>query len=344
MKLKTLRFWAWAMLMPVAAAGLVASYLAFTRSPLALSQPVIVEVPGHSSAIRLMRLLSDAGALRGMEPWYFAFMAWQSGRAGQLQPGEYRLTPGMVPARLLEMMARGQVYQRSVTLVEGWQFRQIVAALARSDQLQHTIEGLSDEAVMAQIGSALPYLEGQVFPDTYFYTRGMSDVALLRRGVLRMQQILAREWSQRAAGLMIQTPEQALILASIIEKETARDDERAKVAGVMHRRLKLGMLLQVDPTVIYGLGSEYHGDIRRSHLLKDTPWNTYTRHGLPPTPIAAPGLASLHAALHPDDSDALYYVSRGDGSGSHVFSATLEAHERAVDQYQRHRSAMPAKP
>ncbi|KAA2285856.1 endolytic transglycosylase MltG [Arenimonas fontis] len=253
----------------------------------------------------------------------------------RLQVGEYAIGHGITPRELLRKLESGRVIQYRFTLVEGWNWRELRAALARDEVLRQTLPGMDDAAVMAALGRPGQHPEGRFLPETYHYARGMSDLDLLRRAMLAMDRALAEAWDSRDADLPVETPEQLLILASIVEKETGKAEERPQIAGVFARRLKLGMKLQTDPTVIYGMGSAYDGNIRRRDLVTDTPYNTYTRTGLPPTPIAMPGRDALMASARPADGDALYFVSRNDGS--HVFSATLREHNRAVDCYQRRR-------
>ena len=250
----------------------------------------------------------------------------------QIRAGEYRLQSGLTVPGLLELLTAGRVVQHSLTLVEGWTFREVRHALEQSRPLRQTLQGLDDEAVMAAIGHAGEHPEGRFFPDTYYFPAGTTDRDFLLRAYRTMERVLRQEWEERAEGLPYETPYQALIMASIIEKETGLAGERARIAGVFVRRLQRGMLLQTDPTVIYGLGEAFDGNLRRRDLRRDGPYNTYRRKGLPPTPICMPGRAALHAALHPAPGDALYFVARGDGS--HVFSADLESHRKAVARYQ----------
>ncbi len=220
-----------------------------------------------------------------------------------------------------------------MTLVEGWNFRQVRAALSREDVLKPDTRGLADEAVMTLLGRPGQHPEGRFFPDTYTYAKGSSDVAVLKRAMRAMDKRLAIAWSQRSAEATVKTPDEALILASIVEKETGKTADRTMIAAVFNNRLRVGMPLQTDPTVIYGLGASFDGNLRKKDLQADTPWNTYTRPGLPPTPIAMPGKASLLAAVQPAASKALYFVARGDGSSQ--FSTSLDEHNRAVNKYQR---------
>jgi UPF0755 protein len=232
-------------------------------------------------------------------------------------------------------MVQGDEQLESVRFIEGWTFKQLRQALAQAPHLRPVTAGLSEAQLMQTLGLPGTAAEGQFFPDTYRYSRGVSDLTVLKRARQAMQQRLDAVWAERHQGLPLKTPEEALILASIVEKETGRAADRARIAGVFVNRLRIGMPLQTDPTVIYGLGDAFDGNLRKRDLQADTPWNTYTRRGLPPTPIAMPGLASLRATVRPEASGDLYFVARGDGSS--VFSPTLEAHNRAVNQYQRRR-------
>ena len=260
-------------------------------------------------------------------------LARQLDAAGKLKVGEYALEPGTTPRTLLQNMRAGRIIQYRVTIVEGWNFRQLRAALNAATPLLHDTAQLDDAALMAAIGHAGEHPEGRFLPETYVYSRGDRDIDVLKRAYDDMAKTLAAVWAERAADLPLTTPDQALTLASIVEKETGIAEERAQIAGVFTRRLAMGMKLQTDPTVIYGIGSSYDGNIRRRDLTTDTPYNTYTRVGLTPTPIAMPGRDALQAATHPAAGDALYFVALGDSSGRHVFSATLAQHNAAVRQY-----------
>ena len=285
--------------------------------------------PG-SSVKRIARELAAAEIIK--QPYFFEWFARSEGLAQRIQQGEYAIDGQMTPRQLLSNMTSGKVVQYPMTIVEGWNFKQLRTFLARHDALQHTLDGLSDAEVMAKIGFPGEHPEGRFLPDTYHFPRGTTDVAFLKRAYQMMDETLARLWEEREPGLPINTPYQALILASIIERETGLPSERPEIAGVFVRRLQKNMRLQTDPTVIYGMGDEYQGNIRRRDLRRDTPYNTYTRHGLPPTPIALPSAAAIEAALHPKPGATFYFVARGDGS--HSFSITLAEHNRAVVKYQ----------
>ena len=263
----------------------------------------------------------------------YEWFRW-SGQARKIRAGSYEIGPGTTPVSLLNKMVRGDETLAVVRLIEGWTFRQFRAELAKAEALKPTTAGMTDEQVMAAVGAASGVAaEGRFQPDTYAYSKGSSDVAVLRRAYRAMQKRLDAAWQERAPDTPLRSPDDALVLASIVEKETGVGADRGKVAGVFVNRLRLGMPLQTDPTVIYGLGTGFDGNLRRRDLLADTPFNTYTRTGLPPTPIAMPGHASLLAAVRPDPTKALYFVARGDGSSE--FSETLADHNRAVNQYQR---------
>lgn len=256
-----------------------------------------------------------------------------SGQDRAIKAGNYEIPPGTTPISLLQKLARGEEALRALTLVEGWNWRQVRQALAKEEQLKRDSATLTDEALMAQLGRPGVAPEGRFFPDTYTYAKGSSDIALLRRAMHAMDRRLEAAWAQRAADTPLKSADEALVLASIVEKETGKASDRGQIAGVFVNRLRVGMLLQTDPTVIYGLGEKFDGNLRKRDLQTDTPWNTYTRPGLPPTPIAMPGKAALLAAVQPEATRALYFVAKGDGSSQ--FSASLEEHNRAVNRYQR---------
>jgi UPF0755 protein len=252
----------------------------------------------------------------------------------RLQAGEYTILPGMSLAELLDKMVAGDVVQHELALIEGYTFRQVLEIIQQSPVVTVKLADLSDEEIMKALGHEGEHPEGRFYPDTYYISRGVTDLELLGRAYDEMAAILQQEWQQREEGLPLKTPYEALILASIVEKESAIAEERPLIAGLFINRLRKKMRLQTDPTVIYGI-ENYDGDIRFKDLRKDTPYNTYTRHGLPPTPIALPGREAIHATLHPDKTEYLYFVAYGDGSGRHVFSTNLKDHEKAVDLYQR---------
>lgn len=256
-----------------------------------------------------------------------------SGEARQIKAGSYEIERGVTPRSLLRKLVRGDEALRAVTLVEGWTFAQVRTELLKAEQLAPTTRGLEPDLIMKSLGRPGLHPEGRFFPDTYTYAKGSSDLGVLKRALRAMDKRLDAAWAQRAPDTPLTTPEQALTLASIIEKETGRPSDRPMIAAVFSNRLRIGMMLQTDPTVIYGLGDKFDGNLRRIDLQTDTPWNTYTRTGLPPTPIAMPGKSALLAAVQPAPSKALYFVARKDGSSE--FSADLAAHNRAVNKYQR---------
>lgn len=298
------------------------------------AQEVEVSVqPGQSP-----RAVAQAWVQAGVDEPAWLLYQWfkWSGRAREIKAGSYALASGATPRDLLSMLVQGDENLITVRLIEGWTFRRVREALAQSEGLQASTRDLSDADVMARLGLAGMVPEGRFFPDTYAYARGSTDLAVLRRALHAMDRELQAAWAQRQQNLPLTSPEQVLILASIVEKETGLEADRTRVAGVFVNRLRIGMPLQTDPTVIYGLGEAFDGNLKRVHLQTDAPFNTYTRTGLPPTPIAMPGRAALRAAVQPAATRALYFVARGDGSSA--FSETLAEHNRAVNQYQRKRS------
>jgi UPF0755 protein len=300
--------------------------------PLRLPAPTVdLSIEPGTLPRGVAQAVQDAGVDVNPELLYLWFRF--SGQDRLIKAGSYELEAGITPHRLLAKLARGEESLRAVTLVEGWNFRQVRSALANEDVLKPDTRGLTDDSLMNLLGRPGQHPEGRFFPDTYTYAKGSSDVAVLKRAMRAMDKRLAAAWAQRSPQAAVKTPDEALILASIVEKETGKAADRPLVAAVFSNRLRAGMPLQTDPTVIYGLGPSFNGNLRKKDLQTDTPWNTYTRPGLPPTPIAMPGKASLLAAVQPGPSDALYFVSRGDGS-SH-FSANLDEHNRAVNKYQR---------
>ena len=304
----------------------------WVNAPLELAtSPVDLSIESGSSARDVANAAVEAGV--PLNPMLLYWWFRLSGDARQIKAGSYELEQGLSPRTLLRKLVRGEEALRSVTLVEGWTFRQVQDALRKADQLKPQTQGMSSDAIMQALEMPGVAAEGRFFPDTYTYAKGSSDLAVLRRAAHAMDKKLAAAWAQRGPQSPLQTAEQALILASIVEKETGKGSDRAMVSTVFNNRLRIGMRLQTDPTVIYGLGDSFDGNLRKKDLLTDTPWNTYTRVGLPPTPIAMPGKASLQAAVQPAPSKALYFVARGDGSSE--FSATLDEHNRAVNKYQR---------
>jgi UPF0755 protein len=308
---------------------------AVLEQPVTLPADQLVEVPLGASPGGMLNRLEDQGALQGA---FWARLYWRFNLDGQtLHTGEYRIAAGTTVRQMLELWQRGEVVQYNLTLVEGWTFRQVRNALARQEKLKQTLASLSDEDVMARIGHPGVFPEGRFFPDTYSYVKGMSDAQLLEQAYARLDAVLAQEWQQRDAAVPYSDPYQALIMASLIEKETGAPQERGEIAGVFVRRLASGMLLQTDPTVIYGMGDRYTGRITRADLREPSPYNTYLNPGLPPTPISMVGRDAIRAALNPTPGSSLYFVAKGDGS--HVFSDDIDAHNQAVRQYQLKRRA-----
>jgi UPF0755 protein len=300
--------------------------------PLALrTQPVDFHIANGSGLRAAITQIRAAGV--AVEPSLLLLLARVSGAETGIKAGSYSVGEGVTPRQLLDKLVRGKVTQGDITLVEGWTLRQWRARLAANPDVNGDSRDLSDDEIIRRLGAQHANLEGWLFPDTYLFDKHSSDLDLIARALRAMEKRLAEAWAGRAEGLPYNTPYEALIMASIIEKETGREADRERIAAVFTNRLRLGMPLQTDPTVIYGLKDAFDGNLKKRHLQTDTPYNTYTRRGLPPTPIAMPGLASLQAALHPASSSALYFVARGDGSSQ--FSNTLEEHNRAVNRYQR---------
>ncbi len=302
--------------------------------PLSLDKPSVdLGIEPGSSARGVAQVVAQSGVDVTPQLLYAWFRA--SGQGRQIKAGSYEVEAGTTPRSLLRKLVRGEESLRSLTLVEGWNFLQVRGALAGAPQLAQESAGLSEAALMVALGRPGLAAEGRFFPDTYSYAKGSSDLKVLARALRAMDKHLIAAWENRAADSPLKNPEQALVLGSIVEKETGRPSDRPMIAGVFVNRLRLGMLLQTDPTVIYGMGDRFDGNLRKKDLLTDTPWNTYTRSGLPPTPIAMPGKQALVAAVAPSRTDALYFVARGDGTSE--FSRNLDEHNRAVDKYQRKR-------
>jgi UPF0755 protein len=306
------------------------------HEPLRLNAPTVeLSVEAGSTPRDVARAWVAAG-VDASPMLLFEWFRW-SGQSRQIRAGSYALEAGATPRDLLRMMVRGDERLTTVKLIEGWTFKRFRAELSQAEGLQPVTQGLSEAELMVRLGAPGLSAEGQFFPDTYAYAKGSTDLAVLQRAHRAMRKQLDAVWAQRAANAALRTPQEALILASIVEKETGRESDRPMISSVFHNRLRISMPLQTDPTVIYGLGDAFDGNLKRIHLQTDTPFNTYTRDGLPPAPIAMPGKAALMAAVRPATSKALYFVARGDGST--VFSATLAEHNRAVNHYQRARKA-----
>lgn len=306
----------------------------FATTPLQLGQKPYEFTIKHGSSLRsVARQFTDEKLI--VEPWSFVLLVRMLGKANEIKAGNYLVENDPTPYRLFLMITRGDVSQSQVTFIEGWTFRQVRKALEDNPAVRHDTTGLSDTELLSRIAVREPHPEGLFFPDTYNFGSGMSDIAILKRAYRIMQTRLEEAWQAREPGLPYATPYEALIMASIVEKETGQASERPLIAAVFVNRLRIGMRLQTDPTVIYGLGSGFDGNLRKRDLLDDTPYNTYTRGGLPPTPIAMPGWESVQAALHPAKSSALYFVAKG--NGTHQFSTSLAEHNRAVSRYQLNR-------
>jgi UPF0755 protein len=305
------------------------------QQPLPLKAPLVdLSIEAGTSPREVARAWADAGV--DTSPWllYQAFRL--SGQARQIKAGGYELSQGQSARDLLRMMVRGDERLAFVKLIDGWTFARFRAEMAQAEGLRPTTAGWTPEQLMAELGRPGEHPEGQFFPDTYAYAKGSTDLQVMRRAMQAMDKQLQLAWAQRRADTVLRSPREALVLASIVEKETGAEADRGQIAGVFLNRLRIRMPLQTDPSVIYGLGERFDGNLRKVDLQTDTPYNTYTRAGLPPTPISMPGKAALRAATAPDDTRALYFVAKGDGSSA--FSATLAEHNRAVNQYQRRKA------
>ncbi len=320
------------------AGGAWMEYQDFLSEPVTLDQEsLVLDIKQGTSLSGLSEELTRLGLVE--HPYLFMALAYHEGKAASIKAGEYKLSSGIRPPELLALVTSDKVVQHAFTLVEGWTYRRLFAAVAKDERLENLLgDNPSAQAVMTRLGHPEEHPEehpeGRFLPETYHFSKGASDLDILRRAYETMEQVLQEEWAQRDEGLPLESPYEALILASIVEKETGLAAERPTIAGVFIRRLDRGMKLQADPTVIYGLGERFDGNITRAHLRQDTPYNTYVHQGLPPTPIALPGRAAIHGALHPQAGDSLFFVAKGDGSHSHHFSATLAEHNRAVRRYQ----------
>ncbi|MDZ7814309.1 MAG: endolytic transglycosylase MltG [Ideonella sp.] len=312
--------------------GVVGAGAWWLQQPLSLSAPrVEISIEPGTAPQEVAKLWVQAGINTSPDLLYAWFRA--SGQARRIQAGSYEVEPGVTPRSLLDRMVKGEQTLEVVRLIEGWTFRQVRERLAKAPHLKSTIGPLDDAQVAALLGIEGGRVDGWLFPDTYAYSRGVSDMTILKRAKAAMGRQLEAVWAQRQPEVPLRTPQEMLVLASVVEKETGLAADRGLIAGVFTNRLRIGMPLQSDPTVIYGMGAQFDGNLRRADLSTDTPWNTYTRRGLPPTPIALTGLAALRAVAMPQSTRALYFVARGDGSS--VFSETLADHNRAVNQYQR---------
>lgn len=307
--------------------------------PLTLAnQTIDISIEPQTTVRGIAQVVADAGV--DVEPVLLYGFFRLSGQSRKLRAGSYEISEGESLLDLLRKLSRGEESLKAVGLIDGWTFKQFRAALAKAPNLSHDSQGLSDAELMARLGKPGVPPEGHFFPDTYTYGKGASELRVMERALHAMDKQLAAAWAQRDTSILLKSPDEALILASIVEKETGKESDRGMISSVFHNRLRINMPLQTDPTVIYGMGDAFDGNLRRADLLSDHPWNTYTRKGLPPTPIAMPGRNALRATMHPDSSKALYFVARGDGSS--VFSETLEAHNAAVNRYQRGGASQPS--
>ena len=307
--------------------------------PLSLAnQTVDISIEPQTTVRGIAQVVADAGV--DVEPVLLYGFFRLSGQSRKLRAGSYEISEGESLLDLLRKLSRGEESLKAVGLIDGWTFKQFRAALAKAPNLNHDSQGLSDAELMTRLGKPGVPPEGHFFPDTYTYGKGSSELRVMERALHAMDKQLAAAWAQRDTSIILKSPDEALILASIVEKETGKESDRGMISSVFHNRLRINMPLQTDPTVIYGMGDAFDGNLRRADLLSDHPWNTYTRKGLPPTPIAMPGRNALRATMHPDSSKALYFVARGDGSS--VFSETLEAHNAAVNRYQRGGVSQPS--
>ena len=301
------------------------------HTPAVVGNPVVIEINKGDSFNQITdKLLAQNVELK---PFWFKVIAVSENEVNKLKTGEYELVPGLTLPQILALFVQGKTRQYAITFPEGWNFKEVMQEVDNNPNLEHTLHNVDFEVLMTQLGVGKTHTEGMFFPDTYFFEKHTSDVALLKRAYDKMQLVLEQEWQHKTETVPLKTPYEALILASIVEKETGVVAERPQIAGVFIRRLQSGMLLQTDPTVIYGMGENYQGNISHKDLKTATPYNTYVNKGLPPTPIAMPGRDAIYAALHPDNSNNLYFVARGDGT--HEFSATLKDHNLAVDSFQR---------
>ncbi len=323
-------------LVAIIAGGLLwQHYQAFADKSLMLSsEESVLSIESGDGFHNVLKKIRALGIHQGNDLEWKA-LAQQMKVASHMQVGDYAITSGLSPRTILQRIKDGDVIHRKFALIDGWNIRDLRKALRNTLHLEHVTDELSDAELMARLGASGVHPEGRFLPETYLYSRGTTDLDILQRAYEGMQDALDEAWDNRQDGLPLTSPDELLTLASIVEKETGAAEERPMIAGVFVRRLNAGMRLQTDPTVIYGMGSAYDGNIRRKDLQTDTPYNTYTREGLPPTPIAMPGKPALEAAAQPADGDALFFVARGDGSGRHVFSKDLDEHNSAVQQYLR---------
>ena len=322
-------------LLLIISVALAADFYFFLQKPLGISGEEIYHFKPGTSVSALAYDLEKKNIISNR--MYFSLWARLTGSARKLKAGEYLISPEINALQLFTLLQKGKVRLYSLTLIEGFTFKQMMQVVDKSENLSHHLLELDDKQIMQKIGYKGEHPEGRFFPDTYRFPKGMSDIDLLKQAYKEMQKRLQLAWEKRDKDLPLKSAYEALILASIVEKESAIAEERSRIAGVFVNRLRKGMRLQTDPTVIYGIGDKYKGNIRFKHLRTDTPYNTYTRKGLPPTPIAMPGQGALDAVSHPDTTEYIYFVAMSDKSGRHIFSTTLKEHEQAVDVHQRKR-------
>ena len=325
-------FFLFLILLSFAGGWLLSGYQNALKAPVVIGSPVTIEIAKGDSFKQVIHKLRDQHLF--MKPLWFKVLAVRTQAVTKIKTGEYELPTGATIPDILNLLVSGKAKRYAITFPEGRNFKEMLREIEKNPDIEHTLNGMNNEAIMQKLGATEKHPEGLFFPDTYFFEKHTTDVALLKRAYDKMQLVLQQEWFNKAEHLPFNTPYQALIMASIVEKETAAKAERPQIAGVFSRRLNQGMMLQTDPTVIYGMGDSYQGNIRSQDLHTETPYNTYKIKGLPPTPIAMAGREAIYAALHPDESkNSLYFVSRGDGT--HVFSATLGEHNQAVNKFQK---------
>ena len=322
------------LLLLIGGLGVWGEYKKALVAPVVIGETKLVEIKRGDSFNTISDKLVAQGVL--IKPLWFKVIAYQTKLINKLKAGEFELKAGLTATEVLNTFVKGKTHQYLITFPEGWSFKQILMEIQHNPYLKKTLKDVDFQTIMAKLASDYNHPEGLFFPDTYFFDKNTTDFSILQRAYKKMQVVLHAEWLNKEHNLPIENAYQALILASIIEKETGAAVERGQISGVFTRRLRKGMLLQTDPTVIYGMGDSYDGNIRYKDLRERTAYNTYVIKGLPPTPIAMPGKAAIYAALHPVKGETLYFVAKGKGRGTHVFSATLREHNNAVNKYQRH--------
>jgi UPF0755 protein len=325
-------FFVFLLVLSFASGWFFSGYQNALKAAVVIGQPVSIEIAKGDSFRQILHKLRDKHLIT--TSLWFKVLAIRTQSVSKMKTGEYELATGATIPDILALFVSGKAKHYSITFPEGRNFKEMLQVIEKNPDLEHTVKDMSHEELLAKLGASEKHPEGLFFPDTYFFEKHTTDLALLKRAYDKMQLVLQQEWFNKAEHLPFNSPYEALILASIVEKETAAKIERPLISGVFSRRLNQGMMLQTDPTVIYGMGDSYQGNIRSEDLHAETPYNTYKIKGLPPTPIAMPGREAIYAALHPDQSNnSIYFVSRGDGT--HVFSATLDQHNQAVNQFQR---------